>query len=362
MKKVFGFTLLFLSVFLLAACGGRTYVIGMVTDVGDIDDESFNQGTWEGIVEYAEANDISHRYYQPEGESKEDYLDAIDLAVRRGAEIVITPGFMFEEAIYEAQSLYPDVMFVLLDGIPHPGDYAQSDVADNTVSIFYAEHESGFLAGYAAVKEGMTSLGYFGGVPVPPVVRFGVGYIAGAYYAAEELGVTLDFGQNNYEYRYSFAPDDTHRTRAAAWFDRDVEVIFSAAGGVGSNVMAAAQTADAWMIGVDVDQGALNDHVLTSAMKSLGVSVQQMLELYFDGEFPGGEVRTLTATEDGVALPMESSRFTNFTQADYDEIFGLLADGTIEVPESYSELLTFFSDNNLGDLPFDEEDVEPGLD
>ncbi len=358
MKKVLFFTIMLLAVFVVAACGAREYEIAMVTDVGDIDDESFNQGTWEGIEAYALANGISHRYYQPQGESKEDYLDAIDLAVTRGAKIVVTPGFMFEEAIHEAQALYPDVMFILLDGVPHAGDWVP-DIADNTVSIFYAEHESGFLAGYAAVKEGMTSLGFFGGVPVPPVVRFGVGFIAGAYYAADEMGVTLDFGPNNYEYRYSFAPDDTHRVRAAAWYDRDVQVIFSAAGGVGSNVMAAAQTADAWMIGVDVDQGGLNDHVLTSAMKALDVSVQQMLDLYYDGAFPGGESRTLTATEDGVALPMESSRFTNFTQADYDTIFGLLSDGTIEVPANHEELVAFFAEYELGDLPFAATDVLP---
>ncbi len=358
MKKVLFFSMLFLSLFIVAACGGRTYELAMVTDVGDIDDESFNQGTWEGIVEYAEANNISHRYYQPQGESKEDYLDAIDLAVTRGAKVVVTPGFMFEEAIYEAQSRYPDVKFILLDGAPHAGDWVPS-IASNTASIFYAEHESGFLAGYAAVMEGMTSLGFFGGVPVPPVVRFGVGFIAGAYYAANELGVELDFGPGNYEYRYSFAPDDTHRVRAAAWYARGVEVIFSAAGGVGSNVMAAAQAADAWMIGVDVDQGGLNDHVLTSAMKALGTSVQQVLDQYYAGNFPGGVSQTLTAAEDGVALPMESSRFTNFTQADYDAIHGLLADKTINVPAGYDDLVAFFTEHGLGDLPFEATDVLP---
>ncbi|MCA1753495.1 MAG: BMP family ABC transporter substrate-binding protein [Spirochaeta sp.] len=345
---------------LLLSCGAAAeqYEIAMITDAGDIDDESFNQGTWEGIVEYAEENDLSHRYYRPSEISDSAYISAIDLAVRGGAEIVVTPGFLFEQAIFSAQDTHPDVNFVLIDGAPHGGDY-NVQVADNTVSVFFAEEESGFLAGYAAVNDGFESLGYMGGMAVPAVVRFGVGYVAGSHYAADELDKEISFADNRYVYLGDFAPSDTHKSQAESWYNAGTDVIFAAAGGAGSSVMAAAEDQDAWMIGVDVDQSANSDRVLTSAMKDLAQSVQQMLDAHYQGEFPGGETLNLTATEDGVGLPMESARFRSFSESEYNEVFEMVAGGDIEVPSNYSELQEFFAEHDLGDLVFAEGTIQP---
>ena len=149
MKKLLALALavvLALSVFAGCAAGG----------IGTIDDKSFNQGAWEGLVKYAEEKGISHQYYQPTEKSTTAYLESIDQAVKNGAKVIVTPGFLFEEPVYIAQDQYPDVTFILIDGNPHDADYNYK-TADNCVGITYAEEQVGFLAGYAAVKDGMTT-------------------------------------------------------------------------------------------------------------------------------------------------------------------------------------------------------------
>ncbi|MGM0435921.1 MAG: BMP family lipoprotein, partial [Bacillota bacterium] len=286
------------------------------------------------------------------------YISTIELAIENGAEIVVTPGFLFERAIYEMQNEYPDVTFVLLDAEPVDED-GNVEVADNTVSVYYAEHESGFLAGYAAVHDGYEDLGFMGGIAVPAVVRFGTGYLAGAHYAADELDKTINFPDNRYTYLGTFDPGDTVKTEAASWFNGGTDVIFAAAGGAGSSVMSAAEDQEAMMIGVDVDQSSNSETVLTSATKALANSVQEVLDRYYNDDFPGGETIRLGAGSDGVSLPMENSRFDTFSQDDYDAIYGEIADGTVVVPETYSDLESFMSDNSLGDLDVEQDSVEP---
>ena len=370
MKKLF--LALFMVVIALAlfACGESTYEIAMITDIGDIDDQSFNQGTWEGIEAYAVENGISHKYYKPTSQSLNDYVAAIDLAVEGGAKVVVTPGFLFENAIHKSQSANPEVKFVLIDGSPHnvtdwdtmatyDGEAPDFTIADNTLSIFFKEQESGFFAGYAAYKDGLTSLGFVGGLAVPAVVRFGVGFVAGAYYAAEEEGdTTYSFDDAYYMYAGGFAPSDTVRNTAASWYAAGVEAIHAAAGGAGSSVMTAAEAASgtAWVVGVDVDQASQSDKVITSAMKGLGVAVQTALAEYYADEFQGGESITLGAAEDAVGLPTatDSWRFATFTVAEYDALLALVAAGTVVVPADAAALATFVA--GLG-LPAVSQDL-----
>lgn len=343
MKKILSFLAVLTLGLVLVACGTKTYEIAMITDTGDIDDGSFNQGTWEGIVEYAEEHDKTHQYYKPAGESNEAYLAAIDLAVSGGAKIVITPGFYFEVPIFDAQTKYPDVKFVILDGSPHKGDY-NAVVKDNTLSVFFQEEQSGFLAGYAAVKDGFTKLGYMGGVPVPAVQRFGIGWVAGAYLAAKEEEVAnFNFAAANYTYVGGFAPTDAIKTQAASWFTGGVEVIHAAAGGAGSSVMAAAGEASTakWVVGVDSDQATHSNTVLSSAVKGVGQAAYDALELFYTDKFPGGKVWNLGAKENGIGLPMETSRFTKFDQTAYDAIFAKLVAGTVVVPANVTDLVAF---------------------
>ena len=165
------------------------YELALVTDLGPIDDKSFNQGAWEGLTKYAKEKNISYKYYQPQEGTTDSYLETIGLAIEGGAKLVVCPGYLFEEPVYLAQDQYPDVSFILLDGEPHSGDYAEYRTNDNVMPILFKEDEAGFLAGYASVKDGYTKLGFMGGMAVPAVIRFGYGFIEGAEAAAEELGI-----------------------------------------------------------------------------------------------------------------------------------------------------------------------------
>lgn len=352
MKKL-GLSLLSLLVMFMvvtmASCQRDTYEIALITDVGTIDDKSFNQGAWEGVERYAKENDISHEYYQPAAKTTPAYVEAIELAIDNGAETVVTPGFLFENAIWIVQTEYPDVNFILLDGSPHNvvswdeqgnpdelvegSDSADFTIEDNVLSIFYAEEESGFLAGYAAVKEGFTDLGFMGGMAVPAVIRFGHGFVQGANYAAEEDEYQQDAISIRYTYLGTFNEDSTYQTRAASWYTDGIEVIFAAAGGAGNSVMKAAeqQGDDAWVIGVDVDQSAESETVITSAKKELNNSVYDALASIYDDSFEGGRSVNYDATIDGVGLPDDFSRFTTFTEAMYDDIFALVADDEFDI-------------------------------
>jgi basic membrane protein A len=322
--------------------GSDGYEIALITDKGNIDDKSFNQGAWEGVVAYAEENGISHTYIKPEEASDAGYLAAIDLAVQGGAEIVVTPGFLFEVPIYEAQTAYPDVKFILLDGAPHTADYSVFETKENVASIFYAEEESGFLAGYAAVMDGMTDLGFMGGMAVPAVQAFGYGYLQGAEYAANEMGLADGEVEVTYHYTGNFEENDTNKATASTMYQEGVEVIFAAGGAVGKSVMSAASEADAKVIGVDVDQRYDSETVITSATKGLAASVISVLESIYNDSWDtySGKSTYFNASNDGVGLPTEVlgeeggdafDRFESFDKAAYDEIYAELAAGNIEI-------------------------------
>jgi basic membrane protein A and related proteins len=319
----------------LSSCGTPTYEIALITDVGDIDDKSFNQGAWEGVVDFAEENNKTYEYYRPTAIGTDPYLAAIELAVENGAEVIVTPGFLFETPIFFAQDDFPDTNFILLDGVPN-NNYAEFRTEENVMSILYAEEQAGFLAGYAAVMEGYTELGFMGGLAVPAVVRFGIGFAQGANLAATELSLGADAISLKYHYTGDFAATTKNRTTADTMFQQDVEVIFAAGGAVGQSVMAAAEAADTKVIGVDINQGGDSDTVITSALKGLGASVEQALAEFFAGEFRGGETVVFNASNDGVGLPTdeESFRFEEFTIAQYNAIFAKLANGTVTVNNS----------------------------
>lgn len=304
------------------------YEIAMITDKGTIDDKSFNQGTWEGVKKYAEDNGVACQYYKPTEVSDAAYLEAIGLAVQGGAKVIVTPGFLFEVAIYEAQTQYPDVNFILLDGEPHTADYGTYKTESNVLCILYAEQEAGFYAGYAAVKDGFTKLGFQGGMAVPAVIRYGLGFLQGAETAAAEMG--LDEGAITVMYNYSgdFAATPENQARAAGWFQTGTELIFACGGSVGNSVMSAAEAAtDKFVIGVDVDQYAESATVISSALKQLGNSVYQALGTYYDGSFAGGTTQRFDSTNEGVGLAMENAKWRTFTQADFDALFTSVTGG-----------------------------------
>ncbi|MDY0236039.1 MAG: BMP family ABC transporter substrate-binding protein [Gudongella sp.] len=346
MKKILAIALAIMLVTMsLAGCspstndgadGGDGFEIALITDKGNIDDKSFNQGAWEGVVEFAEAEGISHTYIKPEEASDAGYLAAIDLAVTGGAKVVVTPGFLFEVPVYEAQTKYPDVKFILLDGAPHTADYATFETKENVASILYAEQEAGYLAGYAAVKEGMTALGFMGGMAVPAVQAFGYGYLQGAEVAATELGMADGSINVTYHYTGNFDENDSNKATAKTMYQEGADVIFACGGSVGKSVMAAAAESQGKVIGVDVDQRYDSETVITSATKGLATSVMDVLaSIYKTDSWSDFSAKTtiFNASNNGIGLPTmvigdenadAFDRFENFTKADYDEAYAKL--------------------------------------
>lgn len=301
----------------------------LITDLGTIDDKSFNQGSFEGLQAYGEEIGVEAQYLRPAGEGDQIYVQTIEQAVNAGAKLVVTPGFLFENALGSVQDEHPDVNFIAVDFVPRKDGEAY--VADNTTSILYREEQSGFLAGYAAVKDGYTELGFMGGVAVPAVIRYGFGYIAGANYAAEEMGVDVNI---KFNYTGSFEAKPEIQTMASSWYSSGTEVIFSCGGGIASSVLKAAQDNGGKMIGVDVDQKDMGEEVITSAMKNLQGSVYDAAAASVRGEFPGGEVLTLGVEENGVQLSDDFSRFNVFTEEDYNEIYEKLVANTDGITDS----------------------------
>ena len=348
MKKMLAIVMSILMVgMIMVGCGtksegeGSGFENALITDKGNIDDKSFNQGSWEGVVEFAKANKITHKYYKPEEASDAGYLAAIDLAVTGGAKVIVTPGFLFEVPIYEAQTKYPEVKFILLDGAPHTADYATFKTEKNVASVMYSEEQSGFLAGYAAVMDGMTKLGYMGGMAVPAVQAFGYGYLQGAEAAAAELGLADGAIEAIYHYTGNFEENDTNKATAKTMYQEGIEVIFAAGGAVGKSVMSAASESDAKVIGVDVDQRYDSETVITSATKGLAASVVAVLDAIYKSnswDTYGGTTTYFNAANDGVGLPTivigddkadAFDRFESFDKAAYDKVFATLADGSV---------------------------------
>ena len=300
-----------------------------------LDDGSFNEGAWQGISRFLSTHNLpssNATFFQPHEASDVARIDLIAAAVNGGANVLVLPGFHFQASLYEAQDLFPETKFILLDASPMRDGNVR--IENNLVAIHYAEHEAGFLAGYAAVMEGYRNLGFMGGVAVPAVVRFGHGFVQGAEYAAYSLGLSYGDVSISYHYLGQFAPDPAITTTAASWFASGTEVIFVAAGGAGFSVFSAAETAGASTIGVDVDQSGDSSSVITSAIKGLDVSVYDMITAFLNNEFPGGSEFIYDASINGVGLTMATGRFNNFTQSQYDDIFGRLATGSINVSDS----------------------------
>lgn len=338
MKKALMVVLCLSLAFTAFACGSKddnskskdnTYEIAMITDVGTIDDKSFNQGTWEGVKEWAEKNDVTYKYYQPAEDTNKARMEQIDLAVKAGAKVIATPGFLFQEPIFQAQSKYPDVKFIFIDGAPAETPESAPEIKDNTVSIVYAEEQAGYLAGYAAVKEGNTKLGFMGGMAVPAVVRYGYGFVKGANDAAAEDNKNVSI---KYNYTGDFKASPDIKAKAAGWYADGTEVIFSCGGAIFDSISSAAEESNGKVIGVDVDQSSQSKTVITSAMKLLKESVKDQLDAYKKDEFKGGEALILGAKEGRIGLPMKTSQFKKFKKDDYKKIYDKLADGGIEIP------------------------------
>lgn len=354
MKKALLVALALIMVFsMLTACrpGPQTRLkVGMVTDAGTIDDKSFNEGTWTGVVKAATELNLEYRYLKPVGTTPADYIKEIINLYDAGFRLIVTPGFKFETTIYDAQARYPDCKFVLLDGFPHSGDW-NPVVADNTVAIFFAEHESGFMAGVATALQLKTgSVGFLGGMEIPPVQKFNWGFQQGIAYANTHFGTNVVIAAQNVVYQGTFDDVAAGQAIAAQMFDRRVRAIFCAAGGVGIGAINEAKARkatgkEAWIIGVDVDQfydGIFAENqsvILTSAMKRIDIAAYDMIKAAYRGEFPGGQTLVFDARNNGIGLPETNPNLDQDVQDKLNVIFTDLQEGRITVSDVRGDLI-----------------------
>lgn len=331
------------------------YQVAFVTDVGQLKDKSFNQGTFDGVKLYAAANGLSYKYYQPANGSEatdDDRYDAMKAAVEGGADVVVCAGYLQEAALRKAAIEYPDTPFVFIDGYPIQEQATEYDAAGNALpndspvltnvaGVAFQEQQAGYLAGYAAVKDGFTKLGFSGGGggTNPACCRFGYGYVQGANHAAEELGITVDM---NYSWQYgsTFSASTDLQTMINGWYVNGTEIVFACGGSMFQSIVAAASANDGYVIGVDVDQSGESEYVVTSAMKGLADAVQWAVAKVYDGTFDtiGGQQTSLGVADNAVELPTgaDSWRFETFTVEEYESLYQQMVDGTLVVDDDYT--------------------------
>ena len=370
MKKILALVLALCMVFALCACGNTpadgnkpaeeskapaaeesnapveepeatTYKVAMITDYGDITDQSFNQTTYEGCKEFCEANGVEFKYYKPAGDSTAERVAMVDAAVADGYNVVVMPGYAFGETITQVADLYPDVKFIALD--VSQGDLGDYQIPENVTCAVYQEELCGYMAGYAAVKLGYTKLGFLGGMAVPAVVRYGYGFVQGADAAATELGADVTL---NYVYGNQFSGDADITAYMDTWYANGTEVVFACGGGIYISAAEAAAKVGGKVIGVDVDQAPTIDAygegmTVTSAMKGLAPTVKAILgELILKDNWAeyAGKINTLglvsgTDVEANyVQIPYESTQWSDtFTKDDYAALVAAMFDGTVTV-------------------------------
>ena len=319
------------------------YEIAFVTDVGQLKDKSFNQGTFDGVKLYAANNGLSYKYYQPangDQATDDDRYDAMKAAAEGGAKVIVAAGFMQATALTKAAAEFTDVKFVFVDR-DSAVTTEDGTALKNVLGICFQEEQCGYLAGYAVVKEGFTKLGFTGGGggTNPACCRYGYGFVQGADAAAKELGVKVDM---NYSWQYgaSFSASPELQTMVSGWYEAGTEVVFACGGSMFASVAAAAGAADGKVVGVDVDQSTESDTVITSAMKGLADSVQWALGKFYSNEFAsiGGVGTSLGANENAVGLPTATWSLTKWTVDEYNTMLKDIVDGKITIDSDYNNL------------------------
>lgn len=364
-KKLLALALALVMVFALVACNGQgqkkaasaddipdtmtskdnKYQVAFITDVGQLKDKSFNQGTFDGVKLYASANEKSYKYYQPSGGDQatdDDRYDAMKAAVDGGAEVVVCAGFMQGAALEKAAKEFPDTKFVFIDG--------WSLGLDNVVGIAFNEHECGYFAGYAAVKEGYTKLGFSGGGggTNDACCRYGYGYVQGANAAAAEMGVQVEMNYS-WEYGASFSASPELQSMISGWYENGTQVVFACGGSMFQSVSAAASANDGLVIGVDVDQSSQSDTVITSAMKGLADATQWACTKAFDGSWSeiGNSAVSLGAKDNATGLPTATWSMKNYKVEDYEKQFKDVVDGKLVIDADFNNLNQAWSNLTL---------------
>lgn len=388
MKKSVLILMAGLSLLSLASCSKKddgdanALKIALVTDSGTLNDHNFNETSWNAVNDWAIENGggtktsdnvvtggtIETKYYQPSAVNGDfttaQRVSAIDSAVEWGAKFVVLPGYLFQPVVKKVQAKYPNVSFLALDCVAQDSDdnYTEYTLNDNVAMTQYHEEQAGWFAGYGAVKDGLTKLGFIGGMAVPAVKRYGFGYIQGAEAAAKELGLNDEAVNMEYYYAGQFASTPEATDFASKWYASGTETIFACGGAVYNSVTTALSTSgkDASWIGVDTNQHAdtsihpnkMNEKVLTSATKGLAASIKSALTEWnthdhkFDAKY-AGKTLNLGIKDDavGLATPENSGdsgcwNFKKWTVADYNAAVTKMKNGEITVSSDVENLPT----------------------
>ena len=398
MKKFLALILALVMALSLVACGEQkqpdvqepdntgdntevTYKVAMITDYGDITDQSFNQTTYEACKAFAEANGVDFQYFKPAGDNTADRVAMIESAIDQGYNVIVMPGYAFGAAIAETAPNFSDVKFIALD--VSAGDLGEGFVVPaNLYCAVYQEELCGYMAGYAAVKLGYKNLGFLGGMAVPAVQRYGYGFVQGVDAAAAELELT-DV-KLNYAYGNQFFGDADITAAMDTWYAGGTEVVFACGGGIYTSAVDAAKKVEgAKVIGVDVDQaGVIANYAagegadaatvegykaltVTSAMKGLYPATYDTLtDVIVNGNWEkySAKIDTLglVSADDPAAnyvqIPMESTQWADgaFTQDDYKALVKAMFDGTLTVSndttKAASDFATVITVEDLGNI------------
>ena len=368
MKKFLALAMAGSMAFSLAACGGNSASsssaagatssataeeaaaseitgIAQVCDVGTIDDESFNQGCWEAVQAFGEANGLNYEYYLPSDDNDEERQTLIRNAINDGANTVVCVGYLYGPALAWASEEYPDINFIGVDMTA--GDIGTETIPENVYCITYKEEQAGYLAGYAAVKDGFTELGFLGGMAVPAVIRYGYGFVQGADAAAQEMGANIHI---NYWYGGAFSGDANITAKMESWYSGGTQVVFACGGGIYTSAVEAAVKYDGKVIGVDVDQNYIGvqdmeegkysyNPFVTSAMKGLNEGVTDALDHVMNGTWSNiAGTNGVYGLQEGdyVGLPTAegSWNFSTFTVEEYEAVKEQIRSGEIVVDDS----------------------------
>lgn len=350
-----------------AQAAAPEYKVAMVTDYGDITDQSFNQTTWEAVVAFGKDNNVETKYYKPTSNDTAGRVASVELAIAEGYNVIVMPGYAFGGTIVDVAPNYPDVKFVALDVAKgdlletavankgesydyNPDNWKLEDYVDlsNVYCAIYQEELSGYMAGYAAVKLGYTKLGFLGGMAVPAVIRFGYGYVQGVDAAAKELGITVDM---KYAYGNQFYGDADITAVMDTWYADGTQIVFACGGGIYTSAAEAAKKAGGKVIGVDVDQKAIIDGdygegmTVTSATKGLRpTTINALTDIIVGGKWSdyAGKIVTLglVSGDDPSANYVQLAETTQFgdgfTKDDYAALVKGMFDGTITVSNDTS--------------------------
>ena len=390
MKKIITIFLALVLALALVACGGGgdkdgadgngDYKVAMITDYGDITDQSFNQTTWEAVQQFGKDNNVETKYYKPTSNDTAGRVAQVELAIADGYNVIVMPGHAFGGTLVACAAEYPDVKFIALDvgvgdileaAVPlkgesysyNPDDYKLSDYMDmsNVYCAIYQEELCGYMAGYAAVKLGYTKLGFLGGMAVPAVMRYGYGFVQGADAAAGELGIKVDM---NYVYGGQFSGDADITAVMDTWYQGGTEVVFACGGGIYTSAIDSAKNVDgAKVIGVDVDQAGVlaayaagkdatqeqidsyKTMVVTSAMKGLRpTTINTLVDVIVNDNWSKyvGKIDTLGLVSgddpDANYVQLGTTQYADgkFTEADYKALVKGMFDGTIKVSNDIS--------------------------